>query len=68
MDKHKQTASKIFGCNYEDVTEEHRKFAKTVNYFWLYGNNGYHVLAYNIPFIEAAMKLKGEPNDKQTCK
>ena len=59
MDKHKQTASEIFGCSYEDVTDEQRKFAKTVNYFWLYGDNGYHVFADTKPFIEAAMKLKG---------
>ena len=63
MDAHKQTATKVFGCNYEDVTDEQRKFAEAVNYAAWYGSSSYYVNEEMKPYIKAAMKLKGEPNE-----
>ena len=42
MDVHKQTAAKIFGVSYGNVTDAQRKFAKTVNYVNWYRGNGYY--------------------------
>ena len=36
-DIHKLVASKMFNVNYEDVTDEQRCIAKTVNYKYMYG-------------------------------
>ena len=35
-DIHKLVASKMFDVNYEDVTDEQRRIAKTVNFKYLY--------------------------------
>ena len=36
-DIHKLVASKMFGVKYEDVTDEQRLIAKTVNFKYMYG-------------------------------
>jgi len=41
MDIHKQTASVIFGIEYEDVTKEQRGQAKTINFATLYGQGSF---------------------------
>ena len=41
LDVHKYTASAIFEVPYEDVTDEQRKKAKTLNFFLVYGGGPY---------------------------
>lgn len=60
MDIHKQTAAKLFEVPYEAVTDEQRKFAKTVNYVDFYGNNGYRKLNSMRPYIDAAFNLRNK--------
>ena len=41
QDIHRATASEVFGCSLEDVTDEQRRRAKAVNFGLIYGMSAF---------------------------
>lgn len=60
MDIYKQLATEIFGVDYDSVTDAQRKYAKTLNYVYAYGGNGYVLTDSMKSSIEDALKLKNK--------